>query len=308
MYSVKSASDFRYEARCALSGNWWLGIGATTVACILGLSTIMSTVGSIDSNIDAESVNDPVVALFVVMIFMISLIYSVVTFVLSGPVTLGYIKLTMNTYDGEKPKFGDLFSQFSRYGEGFCVYGLRLLYTFLWVLAAFVVASIVGVPLTIVTDYSGAIIYCLLLIAAIVFAYTKIYGYALAPYIVYEHPGIGASAAIRKSVDMMDGNKWRLFCLGFSFIGWNILAALPTLIAMFISPGAILLSTPVTLAASMVVTTYMQFSYTAFYRQIVAERDGSYFDKDENGASDNSDFLNKLQSAESVVQESKWNY
>lgn len=308
MYSVKSASDFRYEARCALSGNWWLGIGATTVACILGLSTIISTVGSISSNIDAESVNDPIVALYVIMIFIISLIYSVVTFVLSGPVTLGYIKVTMKAYDGEKPKFGDLFSQFSRYGEGFCVYALRLLYTFLWELAAIVVASIVGIPLIMVAGSFGAVIYYLLITAAIIFAFTKIYGYALAPYIVYEHPGIGASAAIRKSVDMMDGNKWRLFCLGFSFIGWNLLAVLPTLIAMFISPGAILLSTPVTLAASMVVTTYMQFSYTAFYRQIVAERDGSYFDKDENGASDNSDFLNKLQGAESVVQESKWNY
>ena len=68
-----------------------------------------------------------------------------------------------------------------------------------------------------------------------------------------------------------------------------------------------LLAIPLTLAASMVVTTYMQFAFTGFYRQIVAERSGSFYD-DDNGGSSNSDFLNKLQGAESVVQESKWNY
>ncbi len=303
---VKNASDFRYEARRVLSGNWWLGIGVTTVACILGLSTITSTVGSISSNIDTESTNNPIVGLMVLMIAMISLIYGIVTFVLSGPVTLGYIKLTMKAYDGEKPKFGDLFSQFNRYGEGFCVYALRLLYTVLWVLAAVLPASFVGVCLVLVLGYFGAFLYLLLIIAALAFAFTKIYGYALAPYIVYEHPGIGAAAAIRKSVDMMDGNKWRLFCLVLSFIGWNLLAVLPVLITMFISPVVMLLAIPLTLAASMVVTTYMQFAFTGFYRQIVAERSGSFYD--DNGGSSNSDFLNKLQGAESVVQESKWNY
>ena len=34
-----------------------------------------------------------------------------------------------------------------------------------------------------------------------------------------------ASEALAASKAMMEGNKWRLFCLHFSFIGWSILCA-----------------------------------------------------------------------------------
>ncbi len=310
MYSQKSAKDFRYEARTALSGNWWLAIGTTIVASILGLCTITSTVGSLSSNSDSSAaVNDPAVMAVLLLISSISFLYTIVTFVLSGPITLGYIKFTMKAHNNEKPKFGDLFSQFNRFGEGFCVYALRLLYTFLWTLAAIAPVMIVGIPLIFVMGDFGLVIMYLLAIAAGVFIAMKQYSYALAPYIVYDHPGIGAAAALRKSVDMMDGNKWRLFCLAFSFIGWNLLASLPTIIATLLdSPTAVLLAAPISLAASVVIQTYMQFAYTAFYRQIAKDRDGLYSPDGEDRTSSNSDFMAKLQGAESVVEQSNWKY
>ena len=134
------------------------------------------------------------------------------------------------------------------------------------------------------------------------------YGYALAPYIVYDHPGIGAAAALRKSVDMMDGNKWRLFCLIFSFIGWYLLALAPIQIARALdSVPAVLITAPVTLAASVVIQTYMQFAYTAFYRDIAKSRDELY-SPDEDKTSSNSEFMAKLQGADSVVEQSNWKY
>ena len=51
------------------------------------------------------------------------------------------------------------------------------------------------------------------------------YRYAMAPYIMAEHPEMGIMEAIEASKQMMDGNKWSLFCLDFSFIGWMILSA-----------------------------------------------------------------------------------
>lgn len=45
-------------------------------------------------------------------------------------------------------------------------------------------------------------------------------------YILAEHPELTASEAIAQSKAMMEGNRWRLFCLQFSFIGWDILCAL----------------------------------------------------------------------------------
>ena len=52
------------------------------------------------------------------------------------------------------------------------------------------------------------------------------YRYAMAPYIMAEHPEMGIMEAIEASKQMMDGNKWSLFCLDFSFIGWMILSVL----------------------------------------------------------------------------------
>ena len=52
------------------------------------------------------------------------------------------------------------------------------------------------------------------------------YRYALAPYLMAENPDIGVMEAIARSKELMRGNKGRLFCLQFSFIGWYLLSTL----------------------------------------------------------------------------------
>lgn len=54
----------------------------------------------------------------------------------------------------------------------------------------------------------------------------KSYSYAMAYYIKYDHPEYDWNTCITESRKMMDGHKWRLFCLHFSFIGWMIVGAL----------------------------------------------------------------------------------
>ena len=57
---------------------------------------------------------------------------------------------------------------------------------------------------------------------------------------------------------MMSGNRWRLFCLQFSFIGWDILSA-------------------VTLGAgSLWVRPYRQAAYAAFYREVSETEQSDY--------------------------------
>lgn len=46
--------------------------------------------------------------------------------------------------------------------------------------------------------------------------------YALAPYLLADHPDDGPSAAIRRSVSLMRGWKWELFQLELSFLNWQI--------------------------------------------------------------------------------------
>lgn len=52
------------------------------------------------------------------------------------------------------------------------------------------------------------------------------YSYAMTEYILSECPELTASEAIDRSKQMMAGNRWRLFCMQFSFIGWDILSSL----------------------------------------------------------------------------------
>ena len=45
-------------------------------------------------------------------------------------------------------------------------------------------------------------------------------------FIIAEDSSISASDAITKSKKIMKGNRWKLVCLGFRFIGWFLLAML----------------------------------------------------------------------------------
>ena len=54
----------------------------------------------------------------------------------------------------------------------------------------------------------------------------KAFSYALTPYILLDEPELTARQAITRSCEIMQGRRWKLFCLYFSFIGWGILCLL----------------------------------------------------------------------------------
>jgi len=77
------------------------------------------------------------------------------------------------------------------------------------------------------------------------------YSYSMTGYILAENPNMTADEAIARSKQMMDGNRWRLFCLQISFIGWSILSSLLTF-------GI----------GDLWLTPYRQAASAAFYREI----------------------------------------
>ncbi len=54
----------------------------------------------------------------------------------------------------------------------------------------------------------------------------KSYSYALAYFIKADHPEYGWKKCLDESERMMSGNRWNLFCLHFSFLGWHLLGGL----------------------------------------------------------------------------------
>ncbi|MBQ5649106.1 MAG: DUF975 family protein, partial [Clostridia bacterium] len=80
------------------------------------------------------------------------------------------------------------------------------------------------------------------------------YSYALAPYIIAEDTSITPSEALRRSKELMRGNKWRFFCLEMSFLGWTLLAVLTLGIgALWLNP-------------------YRAAAFADFYREISGTR------------------------------------
>ena len=76
------------------------------------------------------------------------------------------------------------------------------------------------------------------------------YSYAMAFFILNDHPGIGVNEAIARSKAMMRGNRWKLFCLSCRFIGWALLSLLTCGIGWFF------------------LMPYMQVSFAHFYEDI----------------------------------------
>ena len=123
---------------------------------------------------------------------------AVVGVVVGGAVSFGLAEYNFRLLEGDEGNIRDLFSRMY-IGKGI---GMRLLVglrIFLWTL--------------------------LLIVPGII----KSYAYSMTPYILSEHPDMTVREAIKASEKLMDGNKWRYFCLQFSFIGWDMLAALLTL-------------------------------------------------------------------------------
>lgn len=54
----------------------------------------------------------------------------------------------------------------------------------------------------------------------------KFYSYSMAFYILNDNPEYDWKKCLDESTRMMRGNKWRLFCLHLSYIGWLIVGAL----------------------------------------------------------------------------------
>lgn len=198
-----NTSMLRQRARENLRGNWAVSIGVAALTFLLGgLMDSYTFIPEIDSNTKIEFLQklhflmEEGIRIGNMTFGFRSGLLGLVGFILGGTIQLGYARFLLKQHDGESLDWHDLFSQFDRFGQGFAQAFLRELYCFLWGL--------------------------LLIIPGII----KSLSYSMTPYIMAEEPELTASEAIAKSAFIMEGHKWDLFILKFSFIGWSILSAL----------------------------------------------------------------------------------
>ena len=207
-----TASDFRSMARAVLKGKWITAIVITLLASFLGAMVSADTM----VKFEFESETGVVVRIFeeysytilengglAAILAVVALIWGIIILVIGGAMTLGYCQFHQNLVRKQEAEVRTLFAHKDKLWHGFCINFWQLLYIFLWTIC-FVIPGIMAA-----------------------------YSYAMAHYIANDHPEMTAREAIAVSKEMMKGNRWRLFCLEISFIGWELLAALTLGIGSF---------------------------------------------------------------------------
>ena len=120
---------------------------------------------------------------------------SVVSLLLCGQLAVGEIMYFIKLHNKQDARVGSIFEGFGEnWINNLLTYLLQTIYIILWSL--------------------------LLIIPGII----KSYAYSMTMYLKAKQPNLTSNEAISKSQQIMDGKKWKLFCLQLSFIGWAILS------------------------------------------------------------------------------------
>ena len=209
-------SELRAQARERLEGQW--GTFVLMTFLMLVIQTILQIPGYIGSLLEILSPENVLASL---SFSNISNILSLLALPLSWGLTVSLLR----NHREESVDLENLFDGFrgGRYTRVFCALFLVNLFTFLWAL--------------------------LLIIPGIM----KAFSYALTPYIIMDEPELTARQAITRSCEIMEGRRWKLFCLYLSFIGWGILSLLTFGIGF------------------LWLVPYMNASFAAFYEDARAE-------------------------------------
>ena len=219
-------SELRAQAREQLDGKWGTFVLMTFLMCVIQvLMQIPSYIGSLLEVLSPENV-------------LASLSFSNISKILSLlalPLSWGLTVSLLRNHREESVDLENLFDGFrgGRYTRVFCALFLVNLFTFLWAL--------------------------LLIIPGIM----KAFSYALTPYILLDEPELTAKQAITRSCEIMQGRRWKLFCLYLNFIGWGILSLLTFGIGF------------------LWLVPYMNASVAAFYEDARAEYEASLRDEDQ---------------------------
>lgn len=224
---MNTAKDFRQSARESLRGNWKIAVGAGFVASLFGATQSFTPDINFEfrttTNVNSASSLPQGIIDYLPLIIAVIALFAIIMTILQWIVQPGYAKFNLDVADGvPELRAKTLFRYFNDWRRMACAGFLRDIYTMLWTLLLFIPGIIAQ------------------------------YNYAMTSYILAEHPELSANEAISLSKRMMRGNRWRLFCLEFSFIGWAVL----TIFTLGIG--------------SLWLIPYVQAAFAHFYREVSA--------------------------------------
>ena len=221
-----------------LKGNWGVAILAFVIFSIIS-SFASAPSRAVDALLDgSEETGSEVLALlepfilgFAIFGLVIAIVAGCVLFILGT----GMYRLHLDIAEGKKADLGRLFWGFKN--RPFRIIGANIMIT----LTVLVASAVFYVSLIVIfmcmyanPDFQtmGCILMGFMIICLFAVAFVIDCAFALVPAILAENTEIGAFGALKESVKLMKGYKWRCFCLSFSFFWWYLLAIISCGIAL----------------------------------------------------------------------------
>jgi uncharacterized membrane protein len=179
--------EYRAEARKQLKGRWSMAVLVILISWIIMQAftsrgmTYSYVNGQLVRGVNNNGFNN---------------LASLVSLLLSGPITYGIATYFMKLVRGSEPLLEDMFAGFKYFINTFLLNLVTWIFIGLWTLLFIIPGIIASLR------------------------------YSMSYYIMRDNPGMTAMESINQSKEMMSGHKGKLFLLTLSFIGWGILSIL----------------------------------------------------------------------------------
>lgn len=219
-----NSSDFRAEARQNLSGKW--GTAVIITLAYIAINLLISFIeGMVPEN----------------FAFFVSLVVLLIDIPLSYGLTSSFLKLYKNESTSSFDFLQLGFQNFSKAWGIFLRILLKMILPILLLIISImvIVAGYVGssslsansllsgnieIPNEMFSFSAVSLCGLVLYFVSIIWLIVRSYTYQLSTIIAIDDENISAKDAVEKSAVLMNGNRFKLFCLQLSFIGWIVLA------------------------------------------------------------------------------------
>lgn len=212
-----SSAQLKLRARQALLGNYGLVLGAQLgiYGITMGVGIVMEIV-MIIGMIAATLINEGAMA---VLPFVVMILFYLIIFMLELMLMPGLIRIYMNICRGEKAQIGELFFAFKNHPGKFILIAAAIgVFAVILMVPMLVIMSVMRVN----EEFAIAFFLIYWVLTMVLMVYVGL-TYGMFYIILIEDPEKSAMEALTESRHLMKGNRWRCFCLGFSFIGMILL-------------------------------------------------------------------------------------
>ena len=163
---------------------------------------------------------------------------------MAAVLSVGYTLYTLRIMRRIRASVGDLFDAFGLFGRAILASYIPMFLVTAWcMIYIFVMAALVSMVQSVWIP-----IVCIPLLIP---AYKAAYAYRQTVYIVLDCPQLNVMQCIGLSKTVMQGHKWELFVLDLSFLGWDILCAIP-FVGLWVRP-------------------YKEITYARYYARVMTD-------------------------------------